>query len=564
MQRMVLHTPRRSERGPVPDDDLERRSTRGSASGKVPPSTPLSISNSIKGDYSGPSTPLQATSYGIGSSLAHGAQSARKREELRTSSLNRSAKKAPLTMGKKGEKLTIRQSPTNPTKTLARSPASVKKREKQSRANGLDGGNQMAKSDEDEEEDDVDEIDYYALVEDYLDLVEQLPLEVARDCVLLKDLDGQAETNIVQLKQALTQLADIIQAWSQLSPAPAQDAPDLLADQYNRSDTDRDPVEVEEEGLGVLVNGSHNSPPTIVVAKAAEEGQVDQSNHCISTGPHENAKEVTDELDDAALTPIEEIEDAGKDRRLVHSEDVSPTADQNGISVEAAAVGATEIVSELRDDDFSSKDDVEQPEDQCSLVMLPDLGTLTFNTPEHKAILSQISTLLNGFLTVSEEKQALALATYNTVDRHIRRLDDALVALEEEIVLGVREGTAVGRLDEDGGFGAKSGTLFKRAGLEGRVGESDEGDSKPGRKKKKKRGRPRKKKDPKSDDDADDQLVAEPTYCFCNKVSSGDMVACDNEDCEREWFHYDCVGLQAPPKGRWYCRECADALNIKR
>ena len=49
---------------------------------------------------------------------------------------------------------------------------------------------------------------------------------------------------------------------------------------------------------------------------------------------------------------------------------------------------------------------------------------------------------------------------------------------------------------------------------------------------------------------------SEPRYCICNQVSYGDMVACDNEDCPYEWFHYPCVGIDAPPKGKWYCPTC--------
>jgi len=49
---------------------------------------------------------------------------------------------------------------------------------------------------------------------------------------------------------------------------------------------------------------------------------------------------------------------------------------------------------------------------------------------------------------------------------------------------------------------------------------------------------------------------SEPRYCICNQVSYGDMVACDNEDCPYEWFHYPCVGIEAPPKGKWYCPTC--------
>ena len=47
-----------------------------------------------------------------------------------------------------------------------------------------------------------------------------------------------------------------------------------------------------------------------------------------------------------------------------------------------------------------------------------------------------------------------------------------------------------------------------------------------------------------ADEDAD-----EPRYCYCNEVSYGEMVGCDAENCEREWFHLQCVGLKVAPKG---------------
>ena len=51
----------------------------------------------------------------------------------------------------------------------------------------------------------------------------------------------------------------------------------------------------------------------------------------------------------------------------------------------------------------------------------------------------------------------------------------------------------------------------------------------------------------------------EPTFCICNQVSWGEMVACDGANCKREWFHYPCVGLTEPPKGPWHCPECSSA-----
>ncbi|KAI8935322.1 hypothetical protein NX059_007907 [Plenodomus lindquistii] len=60
-----------------------------------------------------------------------------------------------------------------------------------------------------------------------------------------------------------------------------------------------------------------------------------------------------------------------------------------------------------------------------------------------------------------------------------------------------------------------------------------------------------------SDEDGD-----EPRYCYCNEVSYGNMIACDNDDCPREWFHLACVHLEKAPTGRtkWFCSdECKDA-----
>ena len=33
------------------------------------------------------------------------------------------------------------------------------------------------------------------------------------------------------------------------------------------------------------------------------------------------------------------------------------------------------------------------------------------------------------------------------------------------------------------------------------------------------------------------QADDEPVYCYCQRISFGDMIACDNENCNIEWFH---------------------------
>jgi len=76
----------------------------------------------------------------------------------------------------------------------------------------------------------------------------------------------------------------------------------------------------------------------------------------------------------------------------------------------------------------------------------------------------------------------------------------------------------------------------------------------------------------------------EPRYCLCSRVSFGIMIECENKDvsivdgargpvwvstnswlqCEKEWFHLECVGLtQIPGKAtKWYCPDCRVSLNL--
>ncbi|KAH8595560.1 hypothetical protein B0O99DRAFT_686551 [Bisporella sp. PMI_857] len=56
----------------------------------------------------------------------------------------------------------------------------------------------------------------------------------------------------------------------------------------------------------------------------------------------------------------------------------------------------------------------------------------------------------------------------------------------------------------------------------------------------------------------------EPRYCLCNRVSFGTMIGCENNECEKEWFHLECVGLtDIPPRTtKWYCPDCRKKLNL--
>ena len=47
----------------------------------------------------------------------------------------------------------------------------------------------------------------------------------------------------------------------------------------------------------------------------------------------------------------------------------------------------------------------------------------------------------------------------------------------------------------------------------------------------------------------------EKSYCWCGGKDEGRMVACDNDSCPHEWFHYQCVRLTRKPRGKWFCSE---------
>jgi len=57
----------------------------------------------------------------------------------------------------------------------------------------------------------------------------------------------------------------------------------------------------------------------------------------------------------------------------------------------------------------------------------------------------------------------------------------------------------------------------------------------------------------------------EEIYCFCQGVSYGDMVCCENTSCKLQWFHFSCVGLTASPTGKWYCSDlCKDKARKRK
>nr|XP_043610602.1 PHD finger protein ING1 isoform X2 [Erigeron canadensis] len=147
-------------------------------------------------------------------------------------------------------------------------------------------------------------------------------------------------------------------------------------------------------------------------------------------------------------------------------------------------------------------------------------------------------------IRIADEKVALAVQAYDLVDAHIQQLDQYLKRLEgqrREKENAAATGSPAlnadgnGKPVKEGGRGGRKKSRLAAVASTGTTTTSN----------------------PPSMDLDLPVDPNEPTYCLCNQVSYGEMVACDNPECKIEWFHYGCVGLKEQPKGKWYCTDCS-------
>ncbi len=156
-------------------------------------------------------------------------------------------------------------------------------------------------------------------------------------------------------------------------------------------------------------------------------------------------------------------------------------------------------------------------------------------------LLAKVATLREEYLKNVEEKNSIIVKVYDTTETHIRHLDATMRRFETELRRGRMEAPAT-PIDMRANPWARydhhlhdDPLLHSTADLPPLLSQTDDVETR-----------------------AFDIPVNpnEPVYCVCQRVSFGEMVACDNPDCRIEWFHFACVGLQAKPKGKWFCADC--------
>lgn len=255
----------------------------------------------------------------------------------------------------------------------------------------------------------------------------------------------------------------------------------------------------------------------------------------------------------------------------------------------------------------------------------PAPSTSTTTTERGVVLLSRIGSLgrdkmlkvaemATAAVRAGEDKIGLAITLYDAVDRHIQRLDADLARYEDSLVIGLRDGTlpshdapsamrksppgpttslgaiALGEKDayDDPAAAAAASSTGAATGKGG--GRMTTGSphsaaaaaarttrKKPARsaqdlekerewKRRKELVREERQRKKRQDLEASGMPVDpnEPVYCYCNRVSFGEMIACENEDCAREWFHLECVGLDKAPEGTWYCDDCIADLKDRK
>jgi Inhibitor of growth proteins N-terminal histone-binding len=166
---------------------------------------------------------------------------------------------------------------------------------------------------------------------------------------------------------------------------------------------------------------------------------------------------------------------------------------------------------------------------------------------------------MNETIKLSEEKMNRAQQIYDYIDQHIRKLDKDLKSFEAEVAKERQRLGLPAVPGAEGDLGGPSGTDGRRK----RGGKSGNAPPEPVHV-------------PTSEELYQAALAVadatEPTYCYCNRISFGEMIACDNVECPIEWFHFECVGLtpENRPKGKMFfsdflkrhCRKTSFCLKL--
>ncbi|KAF8482327.1 hypothetical protein JB92DRAFT_3035289 [Gautieria morchelliformis] len=418
-------------------------------------------------------------------------------------------------------------------------------------------GQAAAKIDTVDEPSEIAQEIWESLREEFYEQIEQLPLSLHRSFAVIGEQDKEVQACQAELLPAIrsyVKLRHLVQANAQLAgtqAAPDSQSPHRVISRPSALTPDHG-IQFANPDLSELAEQRSNEKSPSIGLPVIGQTPHKEEDIDVNMGMAPSPLSISPRSGTAELCPPAKLQGASM---------------QNSINMSSQSATRTQG---LRETDATVPKSVPFPPRQ--------------KPKTNRELLTRISSLTGELLRASEEKVGLATAAYDSVDRQVRALDAAIREHRGVAAPGPDEGVhPMGKVTHEGhGAAVDEGEGEEdeepQLGMIGPLAETDGRASNRSRRNRKGDRREQQKHvvntqpptrvlpsstAPYRELPSDPR---EPRYCYCNQVSYGEMIACDNADCSREWFHLGCAGLAAPPRGRvkWYCRDCEEMLGNNR
>jgi hypothetical protein len=198
---------------------------------------------------------------------------------------------------------------------------------------------------------------------------------------------------------------------------------------------------------------------------------------------------------------------------------------------QAHSISVVSSIKDISTETFQTIGKMDKASRKLSKMLDEKIKEIASKKAVSKAELQEANLLRKAIETISAGKVQLAVKNYDLIDQNIKIVDHEIALLEKALI----ENGEAFQLEDNTIIGNGSSNLDRNSSSH------------------------KKRKFDKTGTGASDVQVDpnEPLYCICKRIAFGDMIACDNEDCETEWFHYPCVNLTRKPRNSWICQTCA-------
>jgi inhibitor of growth protein 5 len=200
---------------------------------------------------------------------------------------------------------------------------------------------------------------------------------------------------------------------------------------------------------------------------------------------------------------------------------------------QAHSISVVSSIKDISTETFQTIGKLDKASRKLSGLLDEKIKEISLKKSVSKAEIQEADLLRKAIETISAGKVQLAVKNYDLIDQNIKIVDHEIALLEKALI----ENGEAFQLEDNTIIGSSSSSMDKNSSSQKkRKHDKTTGAG----------GAPEAQVDPN-----------EPLYCICNRIAFGEMIACDNEDCPIEWFHYPCVNLTRKPRNSWICQTCA-------